>query len=160
LLSRGAYTARAVAAMIYKVGLLTQGNEELIEFAWDMFKRDDNKDLRGSKKTFCPPVPVHFLGLWTRFSSVGWAGRPNISSTPEQPASASCAMRCRLDERRAYFVQNSGAIKADRYRAGLGFRRHCDVGGGYPRMNPDCPRSRSMDGWARPRLTAHHRISR
>src|SRR5262245_47908342 len=34
--SRGAYTARAVAGMIYKVGLLTQGNEELLPFAWAM----------------------------------------------------------------------------------------------------------------------------
>jgi len=54
--SRGAYTARAVAAMIYKVGLLTQGNEELIEFAWDMFKRDDNKDpRRGLQEDLLPP---------------------------------------------------------------------------------------------------------
>ena len=28
--SRGAYTARALAAMLYKVGLLTQGNEERV----------------------------------------------------------------------------------------------------------------------------------
>src|SRR5262249_15355653 len=50
--SRGAYTARAVAAMIYKVGLLTQGNEELIPFAWDIFKRERDSDLyRGFSKT-------------------------------------------------------------------------------------------------------------
>jgi hypothetical protein len=30
--------------MVYKVGLLTQGNEELIPFAWDIFKR--GRDLK------------------------------------------------------------------------------------------------------------------
>lgn len=43
--SRGAYTARALAGMLHKVGLLTQGNDELIEFAWDKFKNEDNKEL-------------------------------------------------------------------------------------------------------------------
>src|ERR1700761_4430665 len=63
--SRGAYTARAVAAMLHKVGLLTQGNEELIPFAWDMFKSDyDKKVYEGFKKTFSRPAPVYFLGLW------------------------------------------------------------------------------------------------
>ena len=43
--SRGAYTARVLAGMLHKVGLLTQGNEELIPFAWDMFKRHDDRRL-------------------------------------------------------------------------------------------------------------------
>jgi uncharacterized protein (DUF2235 family) len=37
--SRGAYTARVLAAMLHKVGLLTQGNEEMVPFAWNMFRR-------------------------------------------------------------------------------------------------------------------------
>src|SRR5437763_8038046 len=35
--SRGAYSARVLAAMLYKTGLLTSGNEELIPFAWGIF---------------------------------------------------------------------------------------------------------------------------
>ncbi len=54
--SRGAYTARAVAAMLHKVGLLTQGNEELIPFAWDIFKREHDPTIyHGFKKTFWEP---------------------------------------------------------------------------------------------------------
>src|SRR5215475_2429653 len=75
--SRGAYTARAVAAMLYKVGLLTQGNEELIPFAWDIFKRERDRNVyRGFAKTFSRRVPIHFLGLWDTVSSVGWACHP------------------------------------------------------------------------------------
>ncbi|WP_163454633.1 T6SS phospholipase effector Tle1-like catalytic domain-containing protein, partial [Escherichia coli] len=43
--SRGAYTARVVAAMVHKVGLLTQGNEELIPFAWDMFAKQTDENI-------------------------------------------------------------------------------------------------------------------
>src|SRR5215475_12192259 len=62
--SRGAYTARAVAAMVHKVGLLTQGNDELLPFAWDMFaSQSDEKIYKGFKATFSREVPIHFLGL-------------------------------------------------------------------------------------------------
>jgi uncharacterized protein (DUF2235 family) len=40
--SRGAYTARVLAAMLYKVGLLSKGNEDLIPFAWDIFGKDSD----------------------------------------------------------------------------------------------------------------------
>jgi len=36
--SRGAYTARALAAMIHSVGLLSAGNEELVPYAWSLFQ--------------------------------------------------------------------------------------------------------------------------
>ncbi len=132
--SRGAYTARAAAAMIYKVGLLTQGNEELIEFAWDMFKRDDNKDLaEGFKKTFCRPVPLHFLGLWDTVSSVGWAWAPkHFQYTQNNPGVAIVRHAASLDERRAYFVQNLWGNQAPTDIEQVWFPGvHCDVGGGY-----------------------------
>jgi uncharacterized protein (DUF2235 family) len=132
--SRGAYTARAVAAMLYKVGLLTQGNEDLIPFAWDMFKRERDEKLHGGfKKTFCRPVQVHFLGLWDTVSSVGWALAPqHLPYTENNPGVDMVRHAVALDERRAYFVQNLwGHIPADVTQIwfpGV----HCDVGGGYP----------------------------
>lgn len=35
--SRGAFTARFLARMIYRVGLLSEGNEEMIPFAYDLY---------------------------------------------------------------------------------------------------------------------------
>src|ERR1017187_4746208 len=72
--SRGAYTARVLAAMLYKVGLLSKGNEELVPFAWEMFTHKsslDQEPCAGFRRTFAREVTVHFLGLWDTVSSVG-----------------------------------------------------------------------------------------
>jgi uncharacterized protein (DUF2235 family) len=133
--SRGAYTARAVAGMLCKVGLLTRGNEELIPFAWHMFKQEQNKELaEGFKKTFSRPVSVTFLGLWDTVSSVGWAWDPqHLPYTQNNPSVVTVRHAMALDERRAYFVQNLwGNVPSDVVQVwfpGV----HCDVGGGgYP----------------------------
>ena len=133
--SRGAYTARAVAGMIHKVGLLTQGNEELIPFAWHMFKHEADKQLaEGFKTTFSRSVGVKFLGLWDTVSSVGWAFDPqHLPYTQNNPAVSTVRHAMALDERRAYFVQNLwGNVPSDVVQVwfpGV----HCDVGGGgYP----------------------------
>jgi uncharacterized protein (DUF2235 family) len=137
--SRGAYTARVLAGMLHKVGLLTQGNEELIPFAWDMFKRDPNDPeqiAEGFKKTFSRPVRVHFLGLWDTVSSIGWAwDAQHFQYTWNNPSVDIVRHAVALDERRAYFVQNLwGLVPANLEQVwfpGV----HCDVGGGYPEIS-------------------------
>jgi len=132
--SRGAYTARAVAGMLYKVGLLTQGNEELIPFAWDIFKREDDRTLAdGFRKTFCRPVQVHFLGLWDTVSSVGWAWAPkHFQFTQNNPGVNIVRHAVALDERRAYFVQNLWGNQPPTDIGQVWFPGvHCDIGGGY-----------------------------
>ncbi len=134
--SRGAYTARVLAGMLHKVGLLTQGNEELIPFAWEMFKRppdDPDRVAEEFKKTFSRPVRVHFLGLWDTVSSVGWAwDAQHFQYTGNNPSVDIVRHAVALDERRAYFVQNLwGSLPVDLEQVwfpGV----HCDVGGGYP----------------------------
>lgn len=39
--SRGAYTARALAGMIEKVGLLPAGNHQQVPFAYNIYMKDD-----------------------------------------------------------------------------------------------------------------------
>ena len=41
--SRGAYTARALAGMIEKVGLLPTGNHQQVPFAYRMYLQDDDE---------------------------------------------------------------------------------------------------------------------
>jgi uncharacterized protein (DUF2235 family) len=132
--SRGAYTARVVAAMLHKVGLLTQGNEELIPFAWDMYKNQRDETISdGFKNTFCRPVRIHFLGLWDTVSSVGWAWAPqHLPYTLNNDSVDMVRHAVSLDERRVYFVQNLwGTVPVDVEQVwfpGV----HCNVGGGYP----------------------------
>lgn len=77
--SRGAYTARYLAEMIQEIGLLSQGNEEMVRFAWDSFSdhklnkqtTEGNQFLHDFKDTFCRlGVKVHFLGLFDCVNSV------------------------------------------------------------------------------------------
>jgi uncharacterized protein (DUF2235 family) len=133
--SRGAYTARVLAAMLYKVGLLSKGNEELVPFAWEMFTHKsslDQEPCAGFRRTFAREVTVHFLGLWDTVSSVGWAWNPShYQYTANNPSVTTIRHAVALDERRAYFVQNlwgSGADVEQVWFPGV----HCDVGGGYP----------------------------
>src|SRR5258708_24247271 len=134
--SRGAYTARALAGMLYKVGLLTQGNEELLPFAWDMFKREKNENIsEGFRHTFSRKAPVHFMGLWDTVSSVGWMLWPQyLQFTANNPSVEVVRHAVALDERRAYFPPNlwghDPAMPTDVEQVwfpGV----HCDVGGGY-----------------------------
>ncbi len=131
--SRGAYTARVLAGMLHKVGLLTQGNEELVPFAWDMFKRHDQELAEGFQKTFSRPVRIRFLGLWDTVSSVGWAwGAQHFPYTENNPDVELVRHAVALDERRAYFVQNLWGIVPSDVEQVWFPGVHCDVGGGYP----------------------------
>jgi len=72
--SRGAYTARALAGMLNKVGLLSKDNTDQIPFAYKLYKSTNSSDealARGFKETFCRPVPIEFVGVWDTVASVG-----------------------------------------------------------------------------------------
>lgn len=72
--SRGAYTARCLAGMIHKVGLLPASNGAQVPFAYEMYK-DETKEgwdmSHDFKKTFCNDVRVHFIGVFDSVASVG-----------------------------------------------------------------------------------------
>jgi uncharacterized protein (DUF2235 family) len=134
--SRGAYTARVLAGMLHKVGLLTSGNEELVPFAWEMYTNGaDEHVASGFRDTFCRKVDIYFLGVWDTVSSVGYATRPKIFPfTSYNPSVQIFRHAVSLDERRREFVQN---LWTDKVPAGQDVREvwfagvHCDVGGGY-----------------------------
>src|SRR5262249_8698861 len=129
------YTARALAAMLYKVGLLTQGNEELIACAWNTFKTERDVEVyKGFRYTFGRKVPIHFLGLWDTVSSIGWAWNPKyLQFTANNPIVEIVRHAVSLDERRTNFVQNLWGhdIKSTDVLQVVVAGVHCDVGGGY-----------------------------
>jgi uncharacterized protein (DUF2235 family) len=77
--SRGAYTARALAALLQGFGLLKDGRYNLVQYALKYFWRGKNRDqqyfeIAGRFKSyFSQPVDIEFMGLWETVSSIGWA---------------------------------------------------------------------------------------
>ncbi|KAG8945470.1 hypothetical protein FRC04_000755 [Tulasnella sp. 424] len=114
--SRGAYTARALAAMLYRVGLLPLRNSEQIPFAYKIFKesKKENKimklnpgDSRGYlsknfRSTFSREVTVEFVGIWDTVASVGLIPR-HLPNTDKNPTVKHVRHAISLDERRAKF---------------------------------------------------------
>ncbi|KAF7314983.1 DUF2235 domain-containing protein [Mycena indigotica] len=72
--SRGAYTARALAGMLHKVGLLPRSNSQQVPFAYKMYQKTSASGIKlaeGYKKMFCQDVKIDFLGCWETVASVG-----------------------------------------------------------------------------------------
>lgn len=144
--SRGAYTARVVAALLHAQGLVMPGNEALVPYGVDMLwaisKLKDGEDrgpyfaLADDYKASMSAIECkpHFVGVWDSVSSVGWVGSPvAIPYTHTNPDIAVFRHAVSIDEKRAFFRTNL-------YRAAPGQDvkevwfpgSHCDVGGGYP----------------------------
>ncbi|TFK31276.1 hypothetical protein BDQ12DRAFT_619143 [Crucibulum laeve] len=111
--SRGAFQVRVLAGMIEKVGLLLPGNEEQIEFAYDLYK-DLNSDPDNTqfynmaarfKETFSHPgVHVYFVGVWDTVSSVGLFRNKQFPLTDTSEHICYFRHALALDERRVKFL--------------------------------------------------------
>ena len=147
--SRGAYTARALAAVLHKYGLMPPGNEPLVPYAIRMLigihrarggTREINRLFQLAdefKESFSPtPCTTHFMGIWDTVSSVGWIGSPvKLPYIADNAEIAIGRHAVAIDERRAFFRSNLWHPKTDGgpkdikqvWFPGV----HCDVGGGY-----------------------------
>lgn len=56
--SRGAFTARFLARMIFRVGLLSEGNEEMIPFAYDLYQQYEKGLINASEQEQKSPNPA------------------------------------------------------------------------------------------------------
>ncbi len=157
--SRGAYTVRAVAALLHMYGLIRKGNEPLVPYAIRMMKRisaqnagRDRNDDRSAvgrtlavaqqfKHTFsvaeCRP---YFVGVWDTVNSVGWIeNQLRLPFSGHNPSIEIGRHALAIDERRASFRPNLWRPKPKPQRTGpkdllqVWFPgSHGDVGGGYP----------------------------
>lgn len=140
--SRGAYAARALAALIHTAGIVEGYQAHLFDYAWAMLlaRTGENNapDFRLQarfKSTFGRRVNVHFLGLFDTVKSVGWIYDPVIIPyTAKNPAVDIVRHAVSIDERRCFFRQHlwrrNDEVKTDLkevWFAGV----HSDVGGGY-----------------------------
>lgn len=151
--SRGAFAARALAALVHAVGLVPGHAGHLFDPAWSLLSSRTVKkpapDGRGQpeclpdfellaqfKQTFGRPTRIHFLGLYDTVKSVGWIYDPVvIPFTARNPSVERVRHAVSIDERRCFFRQNlwstsSGPQKQVKevWFAGV----HSDIGGGYP----------------------------
>ena len=147
--SRGAYTARVLASMLYNVGLLPAGNQHLVPYAMRLLAtrkagKPSFADFRRFRRTFARPAPgsksgrypVHFLGIWDTVKSVGWLWSPAVyPNTASNPRIEHIRHAVAIDERRAFYRQHLVTSRRgdedwdQRWFPGV----HADVGGGYPK---------------------------
>ncbi|KIO29821.1 hypothetical protein M407DRAFT_226348 [Tulasnella calospora MUT 4182] len=106
--SRGAYTARCLAGMLHKVGLLPKSNEEQIPFAYKKYKDstpNGKVNAKGFKCTFSRDVEIEFLGVWDTVGSVGLFSR-HLPFTASNTIVRTFRHALALDEHRAKFRPN------------------------------------------------------
>ncbi|KAI0333677.1 hypothetical protein GY45DRAFT_1244065 [Cubamyces sp. BRFM 1775] len=107
--SRGAYTARALAGMLHKIGLLPRDNTEQIPFAYKLYKQTDKGSLElaaGFKQTFCRNVDIEFVGVWETVSSVGVLMTRTLPFTTANTTIKTFRHALALDEHRVRFLPN------------------------------------------------------
>ncbi|KIM31051.1 hypothetical protein M408DRAFT_327943 [Serendipita vermifera MAFF 305830] len=107
--SRGAYTARCLAGMLHKVGLLPKDNHEQVTFAFEMYKRTDEEGItqsKGFKQTFSRTVDIEFMGVWDTVSSVGSLIPRHLPFTSTNHIIKTFRHAISLDERRSKFHVN------------------------------------------------------
>ena len=137
--SRGAYTARAVAAVLHSVGLLHPHTECLLPYALNYWQSDFGPQSPGGetcaefKATLARPCPVHFIGVWDTVSSVGVINNfRSFPHTAHNPEVTHVRHAVSLDERRSTFRQNLMSPAGNQDVKNVWFAGvHSDVGGGY-----------------------------
>jgi len=122
--SRGAYTVRALAGMLHKVGLLPPHNDQQVHFAFKLFQRTDKIGWAQSekfKKIFTAhDVQIDFVGVWDTVCSVGLIPR-QLPFTSSNYAVKVFRQALSIDERRAKFLPNTWNTPSAR-EAALGFQ--------------------------------------
>ncbi|HWH09146.1 MAG TPA: DUF2235 domain-containing protein, partial [Candidatus Thermoplasmatota archaeon] len=145
--SRGAYTARSLAGLVRKCGILRKGQGCRFEEAYDFYRGDVHpRDPAAAefRRRNSVETRIRFLGVWDTVGALGVPGRlrgltmrrhrfhdVKLSSTVDHAYHAVA-----IDERRKAFAPalwetdpaNAGQVVEQAWFPGA----HSDVGGGYP----------------------------
>lgn len=144
--SRGAYTARSLAGMIYSCGLIDHDKltDKSIEKAFNIYKKGDKEERRDFKSSNAQ-CTIHMLGVW---DTVGALGIPisffkkftnrflEFHDTKLNKEIKSAYHAIAIDEQRETFrpslwdmtKKREGQAIEQVWFAGV----HSDIGGGYP----------------------------
>jgi uncharacterized protein (DUF2235 family) len=136
--SRGAFTVRSLAGMLYKVGLLSADNDNLIPYAAKLYNIEGNIEMaHGFRDTFSRKCPVHFIGVWDTVSSLAMNAGVRWHSGSLNPEVSNGFHAVAIDEKRKDFPPSlwlddpadlsPGQTVEQVWFAGV----HADVGGWY-----------------------------
>ena len=153
--SRGAYTARALAALVHVCGLMRTKNRNLVPYVIKLFeseatkakKRNDKAEKAQGKKlplslpvcsefkrVFSDSPPIHFVGVWDTVSSVGTIFDPyHLPHTRWNPSVKTVRHAISIDEKRKFFRANlwSSTTRDTDVKQVWFAGVHADIGGGY-----------------------------
>jgi uncharacterized protein (DUF2235 family) len=114
--SRGAFTVRSLAGLIYRCGLLKGDHGDRIDQAYDLYRRHfeqakSSKQLRERKREvedfrqmFSDPCNIRFLGIFDTVKSVGYLRPKNLPHTRPNAIVQTVRHALALDERRSFYV--------------------------------------------------------
>lgn len=149
--SRGAFTARSIAGMIRKCGILCREHASRYVKAVELYRSDDGPDeeipseFRGSCSVNGEePIPIHFIGVWDTVGALGiplgmlrkiTRSRHQFHDTELSGSVKNAYHALAIDERRPPFQPTlweykpkPGQVVEQVWFPGV----HTNVGGGYP----------------------------
>jgi len=150
--SRGAFTARSIAGMVNRFGILQPQMESMVPTLLQLYFSESTDQVKAIDKQAIRLFSVgperhpfiHFVGVWDTVASVGtWPFALSIKARPTLKDKHFVHVRqaLALDEHRAQFVprayaENNGATLLANGLTGSVVQQwfrgsHCDVGGGY-----------------------------
>ncbi len=132
--SRGAYTARAFASIVHKLGVLYPENQHLIPYLARLYLENTNESTV-FVNSLCRTCPIHFLGLWDTVDSRGDADKKLFPLDVTLYPDVSYAYQAlSIDERRFMFkpvLLNENELDSHKVVEQVWFPGvHADVGGG------------------------------
>jgi hypothetical protein len=143
--SRGAFTARGLAGLTYRAGLMRPGAENLVGYLvsaytkGDRFTEEDWEVMSQFGDTFAQEtddskaMPIHFLGLWDSVKALGWfRWDPKWPFTRQLPNARRIRHAVSIDEKRRPYAEyqveaTEKSDVAEVWFAGV----HSDVGGTF-----------------------------
>lgn len=133
--SRGAFTVRALAGMIYHFGLLQKGSKNLIPYVSKMYNEHNFSVKNEFKKTFSQTCKPHFIGVWDTVASLGYINGKTFYDESLNPDIKYAYQAISIDEARTKFpISIWNEIKKSKNQtieqvwfAGV----HSDIGGSY-----------------------------
>ena len=133
--SRGAFTARALAGMLYRFGVLQKGSTNLIPYVSKNYLSGNFDASEGFKEAFCHDCQPHFIGVWDTVGSLGHLYGRRFFDTRLNPHIRYGYQAVSIDEARKKFAvslwderrASEGQIIEQVWFAGV----HSDVGGWY-----------------------------
>lgn len=153
--SRGAYTARALAGMLHKLGLLHTGSN-LGPYALRLFRTFPQRkkkrrahwdEVERFRELYTRECDIHFVGVWDTVNSVGaWGtikslrpmralgfkGGSRLNFTANNPSIVNGRHAVAIDEKRTHFRTNLWNKEHSDTHQEVWFPGvHSDVGGGY-----------------------------